>query len=88
MATHTGSFDYHEDDCRCVEGGRHCNRDASCWSCCGACKEDSECSGTRLHPTHWQHPRFQQTVSGFDGRHRPTFKSNEAIRALAPESFD
>lgn len=83
---HTGSWDSHDDDCQCGLGSRHCNRGSACWSCCGACKQDSECTGTRLHPTHWSHPKHGQTVAGYSGGW-PTYKSNEEIRRIAPECF-
>ncbi|KAL0481727.1 hypothetical protein AKO1_010397 [Acrasis kona] len=47
---HTGEFNYHDDDCMCAGW---CNRDRSIWSCCGACVEDSYCSGEDKHYTHW-----------------------------------
>lgn len=84
--SHAGSWSYHPDDCRCVEADRHCNRDGHCWSCCGACKEDSECTAPILHPTHWSHPRYAATVARYE-RHWPVFRSNEEIRAAVPECF-
>lgn len=84
---HTGVWNYHDDDCRCVEGGLHCNRDGWVWSCCGACKHESECSAPNLHPTHWNHPKFTETQAGYDGL-RPRYRSNEEIRRLSPESFE
>lgn len=84
---HTGVWSYHDDDCRCVEGGLHCNRDDFVWSCCGACKKDSECSGAKLHPTHWSHPRYGETYDVHAGS-RPAYRSNEEIRRISPESFE
>ncbi len=84
---HSGTYRYHDDDCMCVMGQRYCNRDGSVWSCCGACKEDSECTAPRTHPTYWDHAKFRQTVSGYEGV-RPTFKSDAEIRAIAPELFE
>lgn len=52
---HTGTWDYHDDDCMCGAYGRHCNRDGHVWSCCGACREDTECTAPELHPTHWNY---------------------------------
>lgn len=83
---HSGSYEYHDDDCMCVMGGNYCNRDGKVWSCCGACKEKSECSAPRLHPTHWSHPKHSQTVSGHRGAW-PIYRSDPEIRAIAPEAF-
>jgi hypothetical protein len=83
---HHGAWSHHDDDCRCGEFDLHCNRDGFVWSCCGACKQDSECSGAALHPTHWRHPKSGQTHSGWEGV-RPTYKSDAEIRAIAPEAF-
>lgn len=84
MAQHSGRWIYHDDDCLC---GGPCNRNAYVWSCCGACKEDSECSGKQLHPTHWSHPKFFKTTSGYNSHGRPNYLSNAEIRALAPDCF-
>ena len=78
---HSGSWNYHDDDCRCVEAGFYCNRDGSCWSCCGACKQGSECTAPEQHPTHWNHPCFSATIAGYNGA-RPVFKSNEEIARI------
>ena len=85
---HSGVWDYHDDDCRCTEGGiRFCNRDGRVWSCCGACKEDSECTAPRMHPTYWGHPKASQTHARHWNGPWPTYKSDVAIRAVAPELF-
>ena len=42
---HTGTYDYHDDDCWCCIGGGFCCRDGRCWSCCGAFSKDSTCAG-------------------------------------------
>lgn len=78
---HAGRYTYHDDDCRCVEGGLYCNRDGSCWSCCGACKEDSDCTAPEMHPTNPSHPLFFQTTAGTKNL-RFEFKPNEEIAAL------
>jgi len=83
---HTGSWEYHVDDCRCTEADLYCNRDGWIWSCCGSCKEHSDCTSDRKHPTHWSHPRVSATISGFENNW-PKHKSNKEIRAAAPESF-
>lgn len=83
---HTGSYDYHHDDCRCSEADLYCNRDGRVWSCCGACKEHSDCTAPATHPTFWRHPLHGATVSGFRGVW-PTYRSNAEIRALAPKLF-
>jgi len=84
---HSGEWSYHDDDCWCVMGGRkYCNRDGYVWSCCGACKEDSECSAPKAHPTHWSHPKFSSTVKGYSGT-KPVYKTNEEIRSIAPDAF-
>ena len=88
MKQHTGHYEYHHDDCRCVEFGFYCARDCSIWSCCGAGKKDSECSAPRTHPTYWTHPKHGLTVAGYGPSHHPRYKSNEEIRAVAPECFD
>lgn len=41
------------------------------WSCCGACKEHSDCSRPVTHPTHWNHPLSGSTHSGQWVNHRP-----------------
>jgi len=38
-----GTYDYHDDDCRC---SGPCVRDGYVWSCCGAFAEASSCAGT------------------------------------------
>jgi hypothetical protein len=86
VSKHTGSWDYHDDDCRCTIANPYCNRDGHVWSCCGACKEDSECSAPHMHPTYWSHPKFTETISGYKGM-RPVYKTNEEIREIAPEAF-
>lgn len=86
---HSGTWRYHDDDCWCVMGdNQYCNRDGYVWSCCGACKEDSECSGEKMHPTYWNHPKFSQTVEGYNDSYKPIYKSNEDIRKISPESFE
>ena len=87
LRPHTGSFDYHDDDCLCVMGGAYCNRDGYVWSCCGSCKEHSDCSRPETHPTYWNHPLSSATHSGEWVNHRPLYKSNTEIRALMPEAF-
>jgi hypothetical protein len=86
---HTGTWSYHDDDCWCVMAGgdRYCNRGGSVWSCCGSCKEASECSKPHLHPTYWSHPKSSQTHAGYAGNW-PTYKSDAEIRAVAPEAFE
>jgi hypothetical protein len=84
---HTGSYSYHDDDCWCMMGDNYCNRDGFVWSCCGACKKDSECSGAIMHPTYWKHPKFSQTVKEY-ANGKPVYKSNEEIRKIAPKCFD
>jgi len=84
---HTGNYEYHDDDCWCVLGRPYCNRDGFVWSCCGACKEDSDCSGSKMHPTYWKHPEFNKTIDKFDASSKPIFKSNEEIRKISPKSF-
>lgn len=85
---HTGKYQYHDDDCWCVMGNNYCNRGGGVWSCCGACKKDSECSGDKMHPTYWNHPKFSQTVDGYNDNYSPAYKSNEEIRKISPESFE
>lgn len=84
--SHTGSWRYHDDDCRCTWVERYCNRDGWVWSCCGACQEDSDCTGTVMHPTHWSHPASSQTIAHWV-RGRPVYKSKEALRDLFPAMF-
>lgn len=84
---HAGSWGSHDDDCWCAMAGGYCNRGGWVWSCCGACKEDSECSAPRMHPTHWQHPKHGQTTAGYRGVW-PVYRSDAEIRALAPEAFE
>ncbi len=81
---HSGDFKYHDDDCRCGEVGRYCARDTSCWSCCGACKEDSACTEPETHPTFWQHPCHGQTVERYQGVW-PVYRSNEEIAKIYEE---
>lgn len=83
---HSGTYDYHDDDCWCVMGGGYCNRDGFVWSCCGATKKDSECSGDKMHPTYWNHPKFLKTISDSKNKHS-VYKSNKEIRQISPESF-
>ncbi|MCB9564660.1 MAG: hypothetical protein H6708_30105 [Kofleriaceae bacterium] len=79
---HTGHWQFHDDDCRCVEGDLpYCNRGGAVWSCCGACKEHSECTAPAMHPTYWNHPWHGKTISGWAGVW-PTYKRNAEIRAL------
>ena len=80
---HTGTWRYHDDDCRCGWYRSHCNRDGGVWSCCGACKQHSDCSGAALHPTHWQHPDHHRTVTGHRD-HRPVHRPNAELRARFP----
>ncbi len=80
---HRGSYDFHDDDCRCSMVNDYCNRGGRVWSCCGACKEDSDCSAPNMHPTFWQHPLHGSTVAGFRGVW-PTYVSNAEIRARCP----
>ncbi len=80
-SAHTGAFEHHDDDCRCVEADLYCNRDGQCWSCCGAAKEDSDCTAPEMHPTNPNHPLFARTVAGYRDV-RPFYKSNEEIAAL------
>ena len=84
MAEHRGSWRAHDDDCWC---GNRCNRGGHTWDCCGAAKQDSECTGgDAMHPTCPNHPKFRQTVAGYEGN-RPTYVSNARIRALDPAAF-
>lgn len=83
---HKGTWSYHDDDCRCGWYDMYCNRDGWVWSCCGSCKEHSDCSAPHMHPTHWQHFKATDTHAGWKGI-RPTYRSNAEIRALAPECF-
>ena len=49
---HFGTWDYHDDDCRCMlADDMWCNRDGRCWSCCGAVVEKSTCArkGNKHH---------------------------------------
>jgi hypothetical protein len=81
---HSGSYLYHDDDCRCVEGGMYCNRDGRCWSCCGACKQDSECTAPEMHPTYPDHACFGATISEYRGS-RPQYRSNAEIARIFAE---
>lgn len=84
---HSGDWLYHDDDCLCgAYTDAYCNRGGYCWSCCGACAEDSECSAPRLHPTHWSHFRHHETIASWSN-HRPVYRSAQEIRALLPEAF-
>lgn len=84
---HSGHWQHHEDDCLCgAYTGAYCNRGAWIWSCCGACAEKSECTAPALHPTHWSHQRFEETVLGYvDGR--PSYRSPEELRQRMPTLF-
>ena len=84
---HTGSWQYHVDDCRCSWADLYCNRDGWIWSCCGSTQKDSDCSGDVMHPTHWQHPKSSQTVDHYENNW-PVHKPKEEIRKIAPECFD
>ncbi len=84
---HQGHWQYHDDDCLCGSyTSAYCNRGGWCWSCCGACAEDSECSAPLLHPTHWSHPRNPETVLRYVN-HWPVHRSPAELRALMPELF-
>lgn len=49
-AEHTGTFDYHDDDCRCAFHGSFCNRYGHCWSCCGSIFDGTTgCTGGSAH---------------------------------------
>jgi hypothetical protein len=74
-------YGYHDDDCRCAEADMYCNRDGGCWTCCGAAKEDSECTAPETHPTNPSHPIFWQTVAGTRDT-RAVYRSNEEIAEL------
>lgn len=84
---HAGTWRQHDDDCWCVMGGRYCNRGGYVWSCCGSCKERSDCSAPHKHPTYWDHPKSSGTHRGYEGAW-PRYVSNAEIRALAPECFE
>lgn len=83
---HAGQYEYHDDDCRCSMADLFCNRDGQVWSCCGACKEHSDCSAPNTHPTYWQHPLHGAMIAEFAGV-RPTYRTNAEIRALATDCF-
>lgn len=83
---HTGTWRYHDDDCRCGWYDGYCNRDGNIWSCCGACKQHSDCAAPNTHPTFWSHPRHAATVAGYRNNW-PFYKSNAEIRAASPDSF-
>lgn len=83
---HTGSWRYHDDDCRCAWADQYCNRDGWVWSCCGACKEESDCSAPATHPTYWNHPKHAATVLRYQGSW-PVHRRNSEIRDVAPECF-
>ncbi len=85
---HTGKWEYHDDDCWCVLGNNYCNRDDWVWSCCGACKKDSDCSGKNMHPTYWKHDKFPYTIKKAGENGSTTFVSNEKIKKISPESFE
>lgn len=44
-SSHTGSWNYHDDDCLCWRyfDDARCNRGGYIWSCCGSTSEDSYC---------------------------------------------
>lgn len=84
---HSGKWEYHDDDCWCIMGRDFCNRDGHVWSCCGACKKDSDCSAPNTHPTYWNHKKHTQTIDRYNSDHRPIYKSNKEIRKIAPECF-
>lgn len=86
MTAHRGEYGYHADDCLCGGYGYYCNRNGRVWSCCGSCKEDSDCSAPHMHPTYWNHPMCSTTIAGHE-RNWPVYKTNEAIRALFPHLF-
>lgn len=84
---HDGEWRSHADDCQCgVWTDGYCNRGGSCWSCCGAGAEDSDCTAPRMHPTHWAHPLHAQTVAAWRN-HWPIYRSRAELRALLPEYF-
>lgn len=83
---HTGKWEYHDDDCWCVMGGRYCNRGGGIWSCCGAIVKDSECSAPDMHPTYMDHPLYDKTFKYVDGK-RVSLNKDE-IRKLSPKSFE
>ena len=87
MGEHRGDYEYHDDDCWCIMGRPLCNRGGHGWSCCGACKEDFECSAPHTHPTYWNHAKHARTIARYE-RRQPVYKSDDEIRALAPECFD
>jgi hypothetical protein len=60
----------------------YCNRDGRVWSCCGACKEHSDCTAPATHPTYWNHPLVAATHSGEWVNNWPLYKSNAEIRKL------
>lgn len=84
---HTGSYEFHDDDCRCTMALPYCNRGGWVWSCCGATKKHSDCSGAQTDPTYWSHPKCGATVDHWEN-HWPVHKSNAEIRAVAPECFE
>lgn len=87
MRPHSGEWQYHDDDCLCGSyTDAFCNRGGHCWSCCGACAQESECSAPRKHPTHWSHPRHAETIAGWRN-HWPVYKTAAALRAAMPELF-
>jgi hypothetical protein len=83
---HTGTWRYHDDDCRCTWVNPYCNRDGWVWSCCGACKEKSDCSAPHKHPTYWTHPKSSACNTGYKNNW-PVHRTNAEIRAVAPECF-
>lgn len=59
MNTHTGAFEWHDDDCLCVAAGRtYCNRNGHIWSCCGRTEPDANC-GPRAFVLKAQEPASQ-----------------------------
>ena len=88
LIPHNGEYNYHDDDCMCTMADLYCNRDGHVWSCCGACKEHSDCSGDTMHPTYWHHPQTSKTHSGEFENYKPLYKSNAEIRVLFPGIFE
>lgn len=87
LIPHTGKFRYHDDDCMCGAYGSYCNRDGYVWSCCGACKQHSDCTGNSMHPTYWNHSQVSKTMNGDFSNNKPLYKSNAEIRKLFPDLF-
>lgn len=87
---HTGRWLEHDDDCWCVAGStpeapNYCNRGGFAWTCCGAYKEDSDCSRPRMHPTYDSHPRRREAQT-WEGS-RSVYRTNAEIRELDPDAF-